>query len=496
MDVKTLIFVLAFTQSVAAIGMLLASRQVGAYKGFNCWTGAFVLTAVGMLLVALRGMIPSLLSITVANVIILVALSLFHEGTCRFYSRTGLTPLAIDSVPIIIAMLLTLPLAASPLGVSHPQRSICFGSAHVLICLHAAIRPLLITRVPYGLWLHSCGFFALSAIALVRVCEACGLLPAVSSGSVLMSANVIVHIFATTLLLVGCLLLCHGRSLAEVESVADELHTLNGTLEQRIEEETGKRIKQEQISARQARHAAMGEMIAAIAHQWRQPLTAVSALVQNVQVAYDSGRLNQLFINKTVETALQQCAYMSDTIDDFRKLLSPGKLRETFKLRHRIDKAADLFRSNLDSRGITLTISEGAGPVLTLYCFPGEIEQVILNLLSNAKDAIAERARQERENAPAGRIVITMERNEDTAEIRVADNGCGIPQEMRERIFDLYFTTKEEGYGTGIGLYSCRMIIEGSLEGRMTVEEVAEGACIVLRLPIAPYLDDCTGGTA
>ena len=496
MDVKTLIFILAFTQSVAAIGMLLASRQVGVYRGFGCWSGAFVLTALGMLLVALRGVIPSLLSITIANVAILVALSLFHEGTRRFHSLPGPTPLVIDSVPILIAMIITLPLAASPLGVSPPLRTICFGSAHVLICLHAAIRPLLTVRRTYGQWLHSFGFVALFAIALVRVTEACGLLPVAYSGKILMSANVIVHIFATTLLLVGCLLLCHGRSLAEVESVADALHELNCTLEQRIEDETVKRLKQEQISARQTRLAAMGEMIAAIAHQWRQPLTAVSALVQNVQVAFDSGRLNQEFIRKTVDTALRQCSYMSDTIDDFRGMLTPGKPRETFELRNSIDKAAALFRSHLESRGITLAIIGGDDPVIVLYSFPGEIQQVILNLLSNAKDAIVERCRQEGENAPAGHIEITMERHGDIAEVRVSDNGCGIPSEVTERVFDPYFTTKEEGHGTGIGLYSCRMIIEGSMEGRMTVVDAVEGACFSLSLPIVTCPQGGTGEAA
>jgi PAS domain S-box-containing protein len=270
---------------------------------------------------------------------------------------------------------------------------------------------------------------------------------------------------------------------AELERRSNELSLLNQTLEQRIEEETERRLRQEKAHAGQARLAAMGEMIAAIAHQWRQPLTAVSALVQNIQVAYDSGRLSKEFVNKTVETALCQCAFMSDTIDEFRGLLQPQKARETFMVRHEIETALNLISSQLTQNGITIGITGGDSTEIILHSFPGEFKQVILNLVSNSKDAIVERSEREAGGAPSGRISIGIERCDGAVHVAICDNGGGISPDIMEQIFDPYFTTKTEGHGTGIGLYTCRMIIEGSMGGTLTMANCDDGACFTIIIP-------------
>ena len=270
---------------------------------------------------------------------------------------------------------------------------------------------------------------------------------------------------------------------AELKQRSDELSIMNLTLEKRIEEETERRIKLGMINARHARLAAMGEMVAAIAHQWRQPLTAVSALVQNVQVAYDSGRLSEEFIRKTVDTALRQCAFMSDTIDEFRGLLLPGKTAVAFVLNHEIEKALDLIRPQLANHGITATVSGKDNSEVTIHSFPGEFKQVILNLVSNAKDAIIERKLREQEHSPPGRIDIFIELNNGDVRVRVSDNGGGILPELQERIFEPYFTTKTEKHGTGIGLYTCRMIVETSMGGTLSVDNSEDGACFTIIVP-------------
>ena len=271
---------------------------------------------------------------------------------------------------------------------------------------------------------------------------------------------------------------------AELERRSNELSLLNQTLEQRVEEETERRLRQEKALAGQARLAAMGEMIAAIAHQWRQPLTAVSALVQNVQVAYDCGRLSEEFIRKTVDTALRQCTFMSDTIDEFRGLLQPGKIRTPFNVRNKITTALELITPQLSAHGITTGITGGDSPVITLHGVSGEFKQVILNLVSNAKDAIIERGQREAERAPNGRINIVIELHDGAVHVKVCDNGGGMSPDVMEHIFEPYFTTKAEGHGTGIGLYTCRMIIEGSMGGALTMANCNDGACFTISVPL------------
>ena len=275
----------------------------------------------------------------------------------------------------------------------------------------------------------------------------------------------------------------HIRYEEELKQRSDELTKINLTLEKRIEEETERRLKQGMINVRHARLAAMGEMVAAIAHQWRQPLTAVCALVQNVQVAYDSDRLSKEFIRKTVDTALRQCTFMSDTIDEFRGLLLPGKTAVTFALRLEIEKALDLIGPQLAKHGITATVSGKGNSEVTIHSFPGEFKQVILNLVSNAKDAINERKLLKQGNALTGRIDICVELNNGDAQVRVSDNGGGIAPELQERIFEPYFTTKTEKLGTGIGLYTCRMIVETSMGGILSVHNSDDGACFTIIVP-------------
>lgn len=235
MDIKTLLFILAISQSIAAIAMLLASRQVGIYEGFRAWTTSFVLTAACMLLISLRGMIPPLLSITIANTGLLLSLSLFHAGTRRFHRLPGISPLALDIIPIIVITCATIAMPPSPLGFLTPQRTIYFGIGHIIICLHAAFRPLFSIRGSFGQWIHGVSFVMLAAVALLRIGEASGLLPSGISVLILMEANIIVYVLAVTLQLTGCLLLCHERSLAVARKTADELASMR-IIQQREEE--------------------------------------------------------------------------------------------------------------------------------------------------------------------------------------------------------------------------------------------------------------------
>jgi len=255
------------------------------------------------------------------------------------------------------------------------------------------------------------------------------------------------------------------------------LDELNRTLDQRVRDEVAKRKEQEQLLIHQSRLAAMGEMIGAIAHQWRQPLNALSLVLQNIGLQFQMGRLTQESMTRLQEKGEAMVMRMSTTIDDFRNFFKPNKHADYFNLLTTLHSASDILEGVFRNHNIALDID--CDPGIEVYGYVGEFSQVVLNILSNAKDAIIARPPV----APAVRIRV-FQRN-DSVDICFEDNGGGMPDEVLHKIFEPYFTTKEEGKGTGIGLYMSKMIIENSMNGRLSVENVPAGACFTVTLPSA-----------
>ena len=281
------------------------------------------------------------------------------------------------------------------------------------------------------------------------------------------------------------------RAEAELERSRRKLEELNENLETRIEQETGLRLEKERLLIQQSRMAAMGEMIGAIAHQWRQPLNSVAAVIQDLGDAQDFGVLDKTYLDRGVETAMQQINFMSKTIDDFRNFFQPEKGRRLFDVKLAAAEVLKMLEPQFAAHGISCRISclvhgtsftEFSVPLqscgeMGLLGYENEMKQVYLNLLLNAKDAILER-RAKRHSHPEerGHIELEFARQGEKILIRISDNGGGIPEGILERIFEPYFTTKEQGQGTGIGLYMSKMIIEGSMGGRISARNSDAGA--------------------
>ncbi len=264
------------------------------------------------------------------------------------------------------------------------------------------------------------------------------------------------------------------------------LDELNRTLDQRVRDEIAKRKEQEQLLIHQSRLAAMGEMIGAIAHQWRQPLNALSLVLQNIGLQFQMGRLTAESMTRMQEKGEAMVQRMSTTIDDFRNFFKPNKHAEYFNLLNTLHAAADILEGVFRNHNITLNIDCDAD--IAVHGFVGEFSQLVLNILSNAKDALI----NTRQVAPAVRIRVAASDRE--VEIRFEDNGGGMRDEVLHKIFEPYFTTKEEGKGIGIGLYMSKMIIENSMHGRLVADNVPGGACFTVTLPRrAP--DDRGAGT-
>lgn len=249
------------------------------------------------------------------------------------------------------------------------------------------------------------------------------------------------------------------------------------TKEYRLEREVK---AQQAILTQQARLAAMGEMIGNIAHQWRQPINALGLILQDIDQAYRFGELDQPYIDTISAKAMEQIHYMSNTIDDFRNFFNPNKDKKIFSLNKSIENAKNILRQGIRNSSIecSITIPED----LFIYGYKNEFSQVIFNLISNAKDALLC-------NPPKTPwIKVNVTRTKETAEITVSDNGGGISLDILPSIFDPYFTTKEEGKGTGIGLYMAKKIIEEHMEGKLLVNNTKDGVCFTIALPIEPKL--------
>jgi C4-dicarboxylate-specific signal transduction histidine kinase len=253
-----------------------------------------------------------------------------------------------------------------------------------------------------------------------------------------------------------------------------ELNILNLNLAQRVEEETEKRVNQERLLARHARLAAIGEMIGAIAHQWRQPLATLGATIQSIRMAWERDKMDAMFLENAEADAQKQLYYMSDTIEDFRNFFSPEKVTERFDIKEKIGEVAQLVAAQFANSGVTLRIVDNAPDWrLMVEGYQNEFKQSLLNLVSNAFDAIKSNVRPEHD--ADGIVEIFVDSEDGTAVIEVRDNGCGIPDEIANQIFEPYFTSKSESNGTGIGLYMSRLIIEESMGGELSFTSGPDG---------------------
>jgi signal transduction histidine kinase len=254
-----------------------------------------------------------------------------------------------------------------------------------------------------------------------------------------------------------------------------ELAELNQDLDKRIKDEVAQRQKQEALLIHQSRLAAMGEMIGAIAHQWRQPLNALGLVQQNLQLCYQIGKLDDEFMNQSMKKSNRLIQKMSSTIDDFRNFFKPNKRAELFNVKFIIQSMADFLEAQLKSNNINLIIN--CADDMQIKGFQGEFSQVILNLLNNAKDILIEH----QVDQPTINIEVTSNAN-GNIKIIIKDNGGGIPDAIIEKIYDPYFTTKEEGKGTGIGLYMSKIIVENNMLGTLHAFNDAEGANFIIEL--------------
>ncbi len=255
----------------------------------------------------------------------------------------------------------------------------------------------------------------------------------------------------------------------------DRYKELNNSLNKRVQEEIEKNREKEQLLMEQSKLASMGEMIGNIAHQWRQPLNALGLTIQKIKVLEKNDDLSSDQIAKITEKSTRLIDKMSTTIDDFMGFFRQNKEKIEFDINDVINETVTLVDASFKNHYIELNINT-SNDMMRIYGYRGEFSQVILNLLSNAKDVLIER------KIEAPKINIGILKEKDKIIIKVCDNGGGVPTDIINRIFEPYFTTKEQGKGTGIGLYMSKIIIEENLDGMLSVENYEDGACFIIEL--------------
>jgi len=241
-----------------------------------------------------------------------------------------------------------------------------------------------------------------------------------------------------------------------------ELNELNDNLEKKVQQQVEELRKKDKLLIQSSKLALMGEMIAMIAHQWRQPLNIIGTINMKIETQLDfDEKITSKSYAPVSRDINNQLKFMSQTIDDFRNFFKPSKDLSCTTFTNLINLSLGIIGASLDSKQITIKKSLECDELFTTYT--SEVTQVILNIMKNAEDILIEK----RVKDPY--IKLKTFETDSTIVLEIIDNGGGIPEELIDKIFEPYFSTKLEKNGTGLGLYMSKIIIEEHCNGKLLV---------------------------
>ena len=262
------------------------------------------------------------------------------------------------------------------------------------------------------------------------------------------------------------------------------LKRLNAQLNEKIKIEIEKNEEKNRILIQQSRMASMGEMLENIAHQWRQPLSTISVAASGMEIKKEFSTLSDKEFFEAIDHIKKSTQYLSNTIDDFRSFFSKNKKTSQINISDTIEKSLELMGNSFLHHKINLVKNLKSIETTSLE---NELIQVLMNILVNAKDALRHTVSAEKY------IFIDVEEKDNQIVIQVKDNAGGINDDIIDKIFEPYFTTKHQFNGTGIGLYMSKLLMEKHLKGKLTVKNVEytfmdnnyKGALFEVSLPIS-----------
>ena len=261
----------------------------------------------------------------------------------------------------------------------------------------------------------------------------------------------------------------------QLKIAKEQLLKLNLSLEKRVKKEIEKNTEQQIILMHQSKLVQMGEMIANIAHQWRQPLAQVNSLVLLIDILMQKNDFRNSEVEKQLNEIESLTSYMSKTIDDFKNFFNPNKTKSTFKIEDAIYKGKDIVGGLIRFHHIKVDLDIQDN--LECFTYLEELQQVILIIINNSIDALS------LVNISHPKIYICGYEEGNYVVIRIEDNALGIKEEYLDKIFEPYFTTKHKTQGTGLGLYMAKMIIENGLLGSLKAKNNKNGACFTIKIP-------------
>jgi len=291
---------------------------------------------------------------------------------------------------------------------------------------------------------------------------------AVAAGDLSVPVKVDANKHGSVLWAMGIMVSQLRNLMSEKEIKNQELKALTAALEIKIAERAAELRQKDELLLIQNRHAAMGEMIGNIAHQWRQPLNNLGLIIQELKYTCEMSECKKECIDNGVIKAMEVISHMSITIDDFRNFFKPDVEKCLFKISDVISKSLHIIENSLQDKKILIAINTISDSVINN--FQTQFAQAVINILNNACDVLVER------DIAEPKIWVTISTEGNKSIVTISDNAGGVPEEIIGKVFDPYFTTKGPQQGTGIGLFMAKSIIEKNMGGRLTVLNNAYGA--------------------
>ncbi len=261
-------------------------------------------------------------------------------------------------------------------------------------------------------------------------------------------------------------------------TIKKELQALTDNLQDRVDAEVEKSKKIEGQLFQSEKLASMGEMIGNIAHQWRQPLSTISTASSGMMMQKEYDMLTDENFEKSCNLIVEHTDYLSKTIETFTNFIKENKEKEEIVLQENIDDSIRIIIASLNTAHIELINNINYTTPVKYSLVAGELSQVIINIINNAKDILVEN------DISLPSITIDLLTTENSILITIEDNAGGIPVDILPKIFEPYFTTKHQSQGTGLGLHMSYQIISQSLNGKLYAKNTSNGAKFFIELPI------------
>ena len=260
----------------------------------------------------------------------------------------------------------------------------------------------------------------------------------------------------------------------EIEKLNFKLRKINEELEKKVKEKVEELREKDVIILNQSKLVALGEMLNMIAHQWRQPLNSLSAYAITIELKNELGELQDSECKEFTKFVQNQSQKLSEIIDDFMSFSKPDIKEEEFYLKDLINEVLKIVEVQLKNHNIKIVVDVDKD--LKVRSLKKELSHVLLNLIANARDALDKIEKKEKF------IKIYTQKDENYIKIIVEDNAGGIPEEIKDRIFEPYFTTKDKSKGTGLGLYMSKKIVENRIKGELYFENTKEGVKFIIKI--------------